>query len=77
MRNKRKINMGVIDRVIRILIAALVVGLFFTYEITGITAFILVALMAVLIITSLVGYCPLYKVLRIRTNKKLRHKSRA
>ena len=63
--------MGTIDRAIRILIAIAIGVLFFTNEITGITAMIVVALAVVLLVTSLVGFCPLYALLRIKTVKKV------
>jgi hypothetical protein len=65
-----KKNMGLIDKVIRILIAFVVVILFFTNVISGILAIVLLALSGIFILTSLVGFCPLYLPLRIRTNKK-------
>lgn len=69
--------MGSIDRVIRILIAVVIVVLFFSYEITGITAIILGALAVVMMITGLIGFCPLYSMLRIKTVKKVHRKSQA
>ena len=63
--------MGTIDRAIRILIAIAIGVLFFTNEITGITAMIVVALAVVLLVTSLVGFCPLYALLLIKTVKKV------
>jgi len=66
--------MGTVDRVIRMVIALAIGILFLSYEITGIAAVIFIALAVVMAVTSLVGFCPLYAILRIRTNKKLKLK---
>ncbi len=65
-----KKNIGTADRVIRILIAALVIALYFTHVIGGTTAIILLALSAVFILTSFVGVCPLYLPFGISTRSK-------
>jgi hypothetical protein len=65
-----KKNIGTIDKAVRILIAAVVVLLYFTNVISGTLAIILIALSAVLVITSLIGFCPLYLVLGLATKKK-------
>lgn len=65
-----KQNMGTIDRVIRVLIAAAVAALYFTNVITGTTAIILLALSGVFILTSLIGTCPLYLPFGISTKGK-------
>lgn len=64
------INMGKIDRTLRILLALLVGYLYFTDQISGIWAIVLEVFAVIFIITSFVGFCPVYKVLGIRTNKK-------
>jgi hypothetical protein len=65
-----KKNMGTIDKVIRILVAVVVVILYFTHVISGTLAIILLAISAVFVLTSLLGFCPLYLPLSIHTNKK-------
>ena len=64
-----KKNMGTIDRVIRILIAALIAFLFFTGKVTGKTGIILLILAVVFLLTSFISFCPLYLPLGIKTNK--------
>lgn len=59
--------MGTVDRVIRILLALVVIILYLTGNITGIAAVILGILTLVFIITSLIGFCPLYALLKIST----------
>ncbi len=55
-----KPNMGTIDKAIRILLALVVVVLYFTHLISGTVAIILLVLAGVFILTSLVSFCPLY-----------------
>jgi hypothetical protein len=65
-----KKNVGTIDRIIRILIAVVVVVLYFTGVVTGTLAIILLVLSAVFVITSLLSFCPIWKVLGLSTRKK-------
>jgi len=65
-----KKNMGTIDRVIRILLAIVVIVLYLTGTISGTAAVILGVLALVFIITGLIGFCPLYVPLKISTIKK-------
>ena len=64
-----KKNMGTIDKVIRILVAVVVVVLYFTNVISGTLAIILLILAGVFILTSVLGFCPLYLPLGISTKK--------
>jgi hypothetical protein len=65
-----KKNMGTIDKVVRILIAAVVVILYFTHIINGTLGIILLVLAAVFVLTSVLGFCPLYLPLGLSTKKK-------
>ncbi len=62
-----KSNMGTLDRIIRVLIAALIAVLFFTDVITGTLGIVLLVLAAIFLLTSLVSFCPLYLPFGIRT----------
>ena len=62
--------MGQADKLIRLAIAAIIVGLYFMSIISGTVAIILGAVAAIAIVTSFINFCPLYSVLGIRTNKK-------
>jgi hypothetical protein len=62
-----KKNMGTIDRIIRMLLALVVIILYMTGSITGVAAIILGILAIVFILTSLIGFCPLYVPLKIST----------
>jgi hypothetical protein len=60
-------NMGTIDRILRMLAAAVIAVLFFTNIITGTTGILLLVLAAVFVLTSLVGFCPLYPIFGVNT----------
>lgn len=62
-----KKNMGNSDRIIRLLLAAAFAILYFTGTVTGTPGIILLALGGVFILTSLVGFCPLYKLVGLNT----------
>jgi hypothetical protein len=65
-----KKNVGTIDKVIRILIAVVVVVLYFTHVITGVLAIILLVLSAILVVTSFLSFCPIWLALGLSTRKK-------
>ncbi|MBT3244354.1 MAG: DUF2892 domain-containing protein [Bacteroidetes bacterium] len=65
-----KINLGRADRSIRIILAAVVVTLFFTKVITGVLGTVLLIVAGSLVLTSLIGVCPLYIPFKIRTIRK-------
>jgi hypothetical protein len=65
-----KKNMGLIDKVVRILIALVVIALYFANVITGTLAIILLVFAGVFILTSLLGFCPLYLPFGLNTGKK-------
>lgn len=60
-----KKNVGTTDKIIRILIAAVLVVLFFTNVVTGTLGIIALVLAGVLVVTSLVSFCGLYTLLGI------------
>lgn len=64
-----KQNMGTIDKVARILIALIIIGLYFAQEISGTLAIVLLILAAVFILTGVINFCPLYLPFGINTNK--------
>ncbi|MCA4894846.1 MAG: DUF2892 domain-containing protein [Cytophagales bacterium] len=65
-----KKNMGSADRVIRVMLAALVAVLYFTNVISGTTAIILAVLAIVFVATSLMSFCPLYLPFGLSTLRK-------
>ncbi|WGH75472.1 DUF2892 domain-containing protein [Tenacibaculum tangerinum] len=62
-----KKNMGSTDKIIRLIIAAVIVILYFTGTISGILGTVLLILAGVFVLTSLVGFCPLYSPFGINT----------
>lgn len=62
-----KKNMGGADRIIRIIIAAIVGVLFFTGIISGTLGIILLVLAGVFVLTSFISFCPLYAPFGIST----------
>ena len=65
-----KPNMGTLDKVVRILVAVVIAALYFTNQISGVLAIVLLILSGVFILTSIIGVCPLYLPLGISTRKK-------
>lgn len=65
-----KPNMGTADKVVRILVAIVIAGLYFANLISGTAAIILLLLAGVFILTSFMGFCPLYLPFGISTRKK-------
>lgn len=64
-----KKNMGSADRIIRLVIAAVVAVLYFTGIIDGTLGIILLVAAGVFVLTSLVGLCPLYSLVGCNTCK--------
>ena len=62
--------MGTIDRVIRILVAVILAVLYFTHVVEGTLGIILLVLAVVFVLTSLIGFCPLYLPIKLNTGKK-------
>lgn len=65
-----KKNMGSLDKVVRILAAIVIVGLYLANQISGTTAIILLILAGVFILTSFMSFCPLYLPFGLSTRKK-------
>lgn len=62
-----KTNMGTADRIIRLLVAVAVAVLYFMNVISGTVAIVLLVLAGVFVLTSVIGFCPLYLPLGINT----------
>ena len=61
--------MGILDRSIRIIIAVVLVVLYFTNVISGMFAIVLLVVAGVFLLTSILSVCPLYLLLSIKTCK--------
>lgn len=65
-----KKNMGAADRLVRTVLAVIVVFLYFTGRISGYPAVILGVVAVAFLLTSAIGYCPAYVPLKLSTKKK-------
>jgi len=66
-----KQNMGSTDRAIRLILAGMLIALYFTSILSGILGIVLLIPAGVFVITTLIGICPLYVPFGISTcNKK-------
>lgn len=66
-----KKNMGTADRTIRIVLAIVLGALYFTGTVTGAWAVLLLVIAVIFVLTSLVGFCPLYSLVGLNTRPKL------
>jgi hypothetical protein len=64
-----KLNMGLVDRVLRILIAAGIGYFYYTGKIDGPVGTGLLVLAVIFALTSIVGFCPLYRIVNFSTRK--------
>lgn len=62
-------NMGMVDRVLRVAAAVVIAILYFTGAIGGALAVVLGIVALLLLLTGIVGFCPLYLPFNISTNK--------
>lgn len=65
-----KKNMGSTDKLIRVIIAAVIAGLYWKDIIPGTLGIVLLAFAAIFVLTSFISFCPLYLPLGINTCKK-------
>lgn len=65
-----KKNMGSMDKMVRIAVAFVIAVLYFTHQISGVAAIILLILAGIFMLTSFVSFCPLYLPFGISTRKK-------
>lgn len=62
--------MGTADRIIRILIAAVIAVLYFSNVINGVFGIVLLVLAGIFVLTSFISVCPLYLPFGISTRRK-------
>ena len=62
-----KKNMGTVDRIIRVLLAAVFAYLYFSGVVTGTLGIVFVVLGGVFVLTSLISFCPLYTLVGFST----------
>ena len=59
--------MGTADKIIRILIATIIVILFYFKVITGTLGIVLLIIGGISLLTSFISFCPMYVIFGIRT----------
>jgi len=64
-----KRNLSNVDRIVRVVIAALFAYLYFAGIVTGGLGIVLVVLGAVFVLTSVVSFCPIYAMFKLSTFK--------
>ncbi len=62
-----KKNMGSTDKIIRLLMSAIFIGLFITDTVVGTAGVVLLILAGIFILTSVVSFCPLYSFFGMNT----------
>ncbi|PJZ46916.1 YgaP family membrane protein [Leptospira brenneri] len=63
-------NMGLYDRIIRVVVGLVLGGLYLAGVVEGTTAIVLFVIGLVMIATSAIGFCPAYLPLKINTKSK-------
>lgn len=65
-----KANMGTADKLLRLLAAAVLAILYFTKQLQGTAGIIALVIAGVFVLTSVISFCPLYKLFGINTCRK-------
>jgi hypothetical protein len=65
-----KANIGSLDKVIRIFLAIAFAMLYITKMVEGTVGLILLVVGGILLLTSIINFCPLYSILGLNSNKK-------
>jgi len=63
-----KKNMGAADRIIRVILAAVIGFLYYNGTITGTLGVVLLVLAGMFLFTSLISFCPLYKLVGLNSS---------
>jgi hypothetical protein len=64
-------NVSSIDRIIRLVIAAVAVVVAFAVGASSPLGIVLFVVAAVMVVTAVVGFCPLYRLFGLSTKKKV------
>jgi Protein of unknown function (DUF2892). len=64
-----KRNLSDVDRIIRVVVSAAFVYLYFSGTVTGTVGVVLLVLGAVFLLTAAIAFCPLYAPFKISTHK--------
>lgn len=69
-----KKNMGTADKIIRLVVAALFVVLYFMKIVTGAWGIVMLIIALMFVVTSIISICPLYAPFGIKTNNCFKKK---
>jgi len=64
-----KKNMGSADRIVRFIIAAIIVALYYSNVISGTLGVVLLVVAGIFVLTSFISFCPLYAPFGLSTCK--------
>jgi hypothetical protein len=64
-----KTNESSLDRIVRVIVGIALFALYFTGVVAGGLGIVLMVVGAVALLTGVVGFCPLYALLKINTKK--------
>jgi hypothetical protein len=64
-----KKNMGSTDKLVRVLVAVVAALLVYFEVVSGTFAYILIAVAAIFVLTSLISFCPIYSIFGMNTCK--------
>ena len=64
-----KKNMGIVDRILRIIVTAVLAVLYFTNIVSGMLVTVLLVVAIALLLTSIFSICLIYLPLGLKTNK--------
>ena len=67
-----KININLTDRIIRVIIAVILSVFYFANIVTGTLGIVLLAASIILLLTSVINFCPIYYILGISTKKEIK-----
>ncbi len=59
--------MGTIDKIIRVIVALVAAALVYYEVVGGVASYILLTVTAIFLLTSLIGFCPLYGIFGLNT----------
>jgi fatty acid desaturase len=65
-----KMNEGPVDRIIRVIVGIALIALGLLGVATGVWMWVAYILGAILLLTGIVGFCPLYTLFKLNTAKK-------
>ena len=63
------VNESGMDRIIRVVVGIVLLALYLSSTVTGTLGVVSLILGIVALVTGAIGYCPLYALLKIRTNR--------